>query len=146
MGVLNIDEQFEPLVGAKAEEELTKLGFNIIALLDYKCLQKQISVRVDLDCWVKHDHTAKVIDKRTVSFTAGFVCNFYYTNNQSTEFIIHMKHIGAFNWHHAGEQLYVDDYTFKEIKLINPSLPDIQAAMHPEYLKSKMVKTNQISF
>ena len=140
MGVLNIDEQFEPLVGTKAEEELTKLGFNIIALLDSKCLQKQIPVRVDLDCWVKHSHTTEVIDKRTESFTVGFVCNFYYTNNQSTELIIHMMPIAAFNWYRDGEQLSVDGYTFKEIKLINPSLPEIQAAIQPEYLKSRMVK------
>ena len=144
MGVLNIYEPFEPLVSTKAEEELTKLGFNTIDLLDYKCLQKQIPVRVDLDCWVKHNHTTKVIDKRTESFTVGFVCNFYYANNQSTELIIHMKPIGAFNWYRAGEQLSVDGYTFKEIKLINPSLPEIQAAMQPEYLKSRMVKTNLI--
>jgi hypothetical protein len=142
MGVLNIDEQFEPLVGAKAEKELTKLGFNIIDLLDYKCLQKQISVRVDLDCLVKHAHT-KVIDKRTESFTAGFVCNFYYTN-QSAEFIIHMKHIGAFNLYRVGEQLSVDEHTFKEIKLVNPSLPEIRAAICPEYLRSRIVKTNLI--
>lgn len=144
MGVLNIDEQFEPLVGAKTEKELTKLGFNIIALLDYKCLQKQIPVRVDLDCLVKHAHT-KVIDKRTESFTVGFVCNFYYTN-QSSEFIIHMMPIGEFNWYRDGEQLSVDEYTFKEIKLVNPSLPEIQAAMQHEYLKSRIVKTNQITF
>ena len=143
MGVLNIDEQFEPLVGTKAEEELTKLGFNIIALLDSKCLQKQIPIRVDLDCWVKHDN---ITDKMTESFPVGFVCNFYYTNNQSTELIIHMKPIGAFNWYHAGKQLIIDGYVFEEIKLTNPSLPEIQAAMHPEYLKSRMVKTNQISF
>ena len=144
MGVLNIDEHFEPLVGTKAEEELTKLGFNIIALLDYKCLQKQIPVRVDLDCWVKHNHTTEVIDKRTESFTAGFVCNFYYANNQSTELIIHMMPIGKFNWYRAGEQLIVDDYTFKEIKLINPSLPEIQAAICPECLRSRIVKANLI--
>jgi hypothetical protein len=143
MGILNIDEQFEPLAGAKAEEELTKLGFNIIALLDYKCLQKQIPVRVDLDCWVKHDHTTKVIDKRTESFTVGFVCNFYYTN-QSSEFIIHMMPIGEFNWYRDGEQLSVDEYTFKEIKLINPSLTEIRAAICPECLRSRIVKTNLI--
>ena len=141
MGVLNIDEQFEPLVGAKAEEELIKLGFNIIALLDSKCLQKQIPVRVDLDCWVKHDN---ITDKRTESFTVGFVCNFYYANKQSTELIIHVMPIGKFNWYYAGEQLIVDDYVFEDIKLTNPSLSEIQAAMHPEYLKSRMVKTNLI--
>lgn len=144
MGVLNIDEQFEPLVGAKAEEELIKLGFNIIALLDSKCLQKQILVSVDLDCWVRHNNTTEVIDKRAEPFTVGFVCNFYYANKQSTELIIHMMLIGEFNWYRGGEHLSVDGYTFKEIKLINPSLPEIQAAMHPEYLKSRMVKANLI--
>lgn len=96
---------------------------------------------MNLDCWIERDN---IIDKRTEPFTVGFVCNFYYDNKQSTEFIIHMMPINAFNWYRAGEHLRVDGYTFKEIKLINPSLPDIQAAMQPEYLKSRMVNANSI--
>jgi hypothetical protein len=54
--------------------------------------------------------------------------------------------IGEFNWYHGGEHLHIDDYTFEEVRLVNPSLPEIQATMQHEYLKSRIVKTNQITF